>query len=53
MMYKLMLIIVDLHDGADGHPVVRHAYTFIKDADLREILNQIKVFAFCASPYVT
>ncbi|CAF1503342.1 unnamed protein product [Adineta steineri] len=42
---------LDLHDGADGHPVVRHAFTFIKDADLREILNQIKQFAFCESPY--
>ncbi|CAF1093353.1 unnamed protein product [Rotaria sordida] len=42
---------LDLHDGADGRPVVRHAYTFIKDAYLGEILTQIKQFAFCASPY--
>ncbi len=47
------VIIVDLHDGADGRPVVRHAYTFIKDAYLGEILLQIKEFAFYASPYVT
>lgn len=42
---------VDLHDGADGRPVVRHAFTFIKDAYLGEILHQIKEFAFCASPF--
>ncbi|CAF1232130.1 unnamed protein product [Rotaria sp. Silwood1] len=42
---------LDLHDGADGRPVVRHAYTFIKDAYLGEILTQIKQFAFYASPY--
>ena len=46
------MIIVDLHDGADGRPVVRHAFTFIKDAYLGEILLQIKEFAFYASPYV-
>ena len=46
------MIIVDLHDGADGRPVVRHAFTFIKDAYLGEILIQIKEFAFYASPYV-
>jgi len=46
------VIIVDLHDGADGRPVVRHAFTFIKDAYLGEILLQIKEFAFYASPYV-
>ncbi|CAF2012824.1 unnamed protein product [Rotaria magnacalcarata] len=42
---------LDLYDGADGRPVVRHAYTFIKDAYLGEILTQIKQFAFYASPY--
>ncbi|UJR10105.1 hypothetical protein I4U23_014327 [Adineta vaga] len=42
---------LDLHDGPDGHPVVRHGFTLVKDASLREILNQIKQFAFCASPY--
>ncbi len=46
------MIIVDLHDGADGRPVVRHAFTFIKDAYLGEILLRIKAFAFYASPYV-
>ncbi len=46
------MIIVDLYDGADGRPVVRHAFTFIKDAYLGEILLQIKEFAFYASPYV-
>jgi hypothetical protein len=44
--------LVDLHDGADGRPVVRHSFTFIKDAYLGEILVQIKEFAFYASPYV-
>ena len=43
---------MDLHDGADGRPVVKHGFTFIKDAYLGEILIQIKEFAFCASPYV-
>jgi hypothetical protein len=43
---------VDLHDGADGRPIVRHSFTFIKDAYLGEILIQIKEFAFHASPYV-
>jgi hypothetical protein len=43
---------VDLHDGADGRPVVKHSFTFIKDAYLGEILIQIKEFAFYASPYV-
>ena len=43
-------LLVDLYDGADGRPVVRHAYTFIKDAYLGEILVQIKEFAFHASP---
>lgn len=47
-----LLFLVDLHDGPDGHPVVRHGFTLVKDASLREILNQIKQFAFCASPYV-
>ncbi|CAF0747420.1 unnamed protein product [Adineta ricciae] len=42
---------LDLHDGPDGHPVIRHGFTLVKDASLREILNQIKQFAFCASPY--
>jgi hypothetical protein len=46
------MILVDLHDGADGRPVVKHAFTFIKDAYLGEILIQIKEFSFCASPYV-
>jgi hypothetical protein len=45
--------LVDLHDGADGRPVVRHAFTFIKDAYLEEILIQIKEFAFYTSPYVS
>lgn len=43
---------MDLHDGADGRPVVRHAYTFVRDAYLGEILTQIKQFAFHSSPYV-
>ena len=43
-------LLVDLHDGADGRPVVRHAYTFIKDAYLGEILIQIKEFSFHVSP---
>ncbi len=43
---------MDLHDGADGRPIVRHSFTFIKDAYLGEILIQIKEFAFHASPYV-
>ncbi len=46
------VILVDLHDGADGRPVVRHAFTFIKDAYLGEILIQIKEFAFHTSPSV-
>jgi len=46
------VIVVDLHDGADGRPVVRHAFTFTKDAYLGEILLRIKAFAFYASPYV-
>jgi hypothetical protein len=46
------MILVDLHDGADGRPVVRHAFTFIKDAFLGDILNRIKEFAFYTSPYV-
>lgn len=52
LIYKKsnFMIIVDLHDGADGRPVVRHAFTFIKDAYLGEILLQIKEFAFYASP---
>jgi hypothetical protein len=47
-----LMIIVDLHDGADGRPVVRHSFTFIKDAYLGEILIQIKEFAFYATPSV-
>lgn len=46
------MYLVDLHDGADGRPVVRHAFTFIKDAYLGEILLQIKEFAFYSTPYV-
>ncbi|CAF0746800.1 unnamed protein product [Didymodactylos carnosus] len=43
---------LDVHDGQDGKPVVRHGYTLVKDIYLDEILILIREYAFFLSPFV-
>ena len=51
MLPEIMNRIVDLWDGPDGEPIIKHGYTMTSAISVKDVLKVVKEHAFSKSPY--